>query len=138
MSQSKTPEQIRHTELLAAIERVKAPLSAMAMLGLVDEFYSKDERQKLYAEYDALREEDRKAYETLQSAGATVEPGISWEKRVEKFGEDEATQRIAPLTQALERRKETLASVNAFELSHPLIVRLIRSKGEVGKSKWEE
>lgn len=39
MNDKTTPEERRHTELLKAIDSVKAPLSVMALIGLLDELY---------------------------------------------------------------------------------------------------
>lgn len=60
-----TPEELRHTELLKAIDSVKAPLSVMALIGLLDDLYSKEERRMLYSEYESLRKASHAGYEAL-------------------------------------------------------------------------
>jgi hypothetical protein len=138
MCSQKLPEEIPHSQLLAVIDKIKTPLSAMALLGLVNEFYSSNERQMLYAKYEALRNADHDAYETLAASIPIVEPGLGWEARVRKYGEDAATEHLASNLAALNARKETSRAVTSFENEHPLIVRLLKIKDQVGKRPHEK
>ena len=85
--------------ILEAIEKLHAPLAAIALLKMADEFYTKEERAALYAEHQALHDADVAAYQHLQEAGP--QDKLSWEQRVEQFGEAVAAQQFAPTHAAL-------------------------------------
>lgn len=137
MSDKKTPEELRHAELLKSIESIKAPLSMMALLGLLDELYSKEERRALYSEYEELRKASHAGYEALMAACATVEPGIGWEAREQKYGKEAATEHLRPYMDTLEAKKQGDQKVTDFEAKHPQIKRLVRLKSEIGKGQYE-
>lgn len=54
--------------ILDAIETLCAPMAAIALLKMADEFYAKEERAALYAEYKALHDADVAAYQHLQGS----------------------------------------------------------------------
>lgn len=132
----KTPDE-RAVELHKAIEAVQKPLTAIALLGLLEEFYSKEQRQALYAEYEALNSANKKAYEKLMSTNATVEPGIGWDAREKKYGRETATEHMRPHMEALEEKKLADAKLTEFQREHPLIIRIQRAKTSIGKSDYE-
>lgn len=142
MSTNKTPEEIRHAELLAAIKSsvsaINTPLSTLALLALVDEFYSKEDRQKLYAEYADLVAKDSAAHKLLLESEATVDPGMGFDARVQKHGEEAAREHIKPKMDALEAKKAISEQVSDFERKHPMIKRLHRIQHEIGKASWEQ
>ena len=137
MNDKTTPEERRHTELLKAIDSVKAPLSVMALIGLLDELYSKEERKVLYSEDEALCKASHAGYEALMAAGATVEPGIGWDARVKKYGEAAATEHMRPHMEALEAKKAVDQKLTDFQVKHPQIKRLFWLKKEIGKGAYE-
>ncbi|KPX62414.1 MULTISPECIES: hypothetical protein [Pseudomonas syringae group] len=138
MNDKKTLEELRHAELLESIESIKAPLSVMALLGLLDELYSKEERRALYSEYETLRKASHAGYESLMATHATVDPGIGWDAREQKYGKEAATEHMRPHMEALEAKKKTDQKVTDFEAKHPQIKRLVRLKGEIGKGQYEQ
>lgn len=123
----------RATKLIATLEAIRAPLSAVAALALADEFYTKEERQSLYAQYASLQEADEAARQKLFSTEATQDPGLSWEDRERKYGRDVAKQHIAPNEDAMAIKMSISLRLTDFMKQHPLIVRLDRLKREIGK-----
>ena len=137
MNDRKTPDELRHAELLRSIESVKAPLSVMALIGLLDELYSKEERRALYSEYDALRKDSYAGYEALIAAVPLVDPDIGWEARVQKYGKDAATEQMRPHMEAFEAKQIKDRKVTDFESKHLQIKRLVWLKSEIGKGQYE-
>lgn len=133
----KTPEELRHAELLQSIESIKAPLSVMALLGLLDELYSKEERRILHSEYEVLREASHAAYLTLKAAAPEVDSGMGWDARVQKYGEEVATEHMRPHMEALEAKQKKDQKTADFEVNHPQIKRLYWLKNEIGKGQYE-
>lgn len=138
MNGNKTPEDLRHAELLQSIESIKAPLSLMALLGLLDELYSKEDRRALHSEYETLRKVSREGYDILIAATPEVDPGIGWDARVKKYGEEVATEHMRPHMQALEAKREKDQKLAEFESNHPQIKRFYWLKNEIGKGKYEQ
>ncbi|KQR78475.1 hypothetical protein ASG35_08530 [Burkholderia sp. Leaf177] len=122
--------------ILEAIERLCVPLSAIALLKMIDEFYTKEERVALYAEYEALRDADAEAYEHLLEADPPDAP--SRKDLVERFGEHEANERLAPRRLALEAKQAAGRGIREFEREHRLIVRLAEAKAEIGKARYNK
>lgn len=137
----KNPEEKRaeerHKQVMGALEAIKAPLSAVALLALADEFYTKEERKSLYASYESLQETDESARQALFSTAATEEDGMGWDERERKYGRDVAKQQIAPKEDAMAIKKATGQRLTDFMEKHPLIVRLDRVKREVGKGPYD-
>ncbi|CAH0445359.1 hypothetical protein LMG10661_01610 [Ralstonia syzygii subsp. syzygii] len=77
-------EDKQHKALMTALEKIQAPLEALALLKLADEFYTKEERAKVFAEYDKLRDADKAAYDNLDQTRATDD--LTWEQRGMKTG----------------------------------------------------
>ncbi|CAE6850604.1 hypothetical protein R75465_07143 [Paraburkholderia aspalathi] len=121
--------------ILEAIEKLHAPLAAIALLKMADEFYTKEERAALYAEHQALIDADVAAYHHLQEAGP--QDKLSWEQRVEQFGETVANEQYAPKKDAMEAKQAASRRVGEFEREHRLIVRLAGAKATLGKGKYE-
>lgn len=134
---SKTPEELRHAELLQSIESIKAPLSVMALLGLLDELYSKEERRVLHSKYVALREASHAGYLALKAAAPEIDPGIGWEARVQKYGAEVATEHMRPHMEALEAKQKKDQKLADFEANNPQIKRLYWLKNEIGRGKYE-
>ncbi|QGG78929.1 hypothetical protein [Pseudomonas syringae] len=132
----KTPDELA-AELRKSIESVEKPLTAIALLGLIDEFYSKEDRSALYREYEVLSKASKNAYEKLMSTKATVEPGIGWDERERKYGKEVATEHMRPHMEALEEKKAVDLKLAEFQREHPLLIRIQRAKTYIGKSDYE-
>jgi hypothetical protein len=130
----KNQEQ-QHKELLGAIEKVQAPLEALALLRMADEFYPKEKRLEFYARYEELREADDAAFKRLKAS--TLPGDMSWEERVEKLGKEVAEEQLAPHNVALEARRETMRRVSEFEREHRLLMCILDSKVTLGKRRFE-
>jgi hypothetical protein len=121
------------------LDKFLVPIKTIAVVQLAQELYSQAEREALIAEYSALETSDREAYDALQQASKEIiPPDLGFEERVRQFGQDEATRQIAPMTMALERRRETGGALNAFRDRHRLIARLMDCGASLGKSAYEE
>lgn len=126
-------------EMLGAIEkaamplqRLNGPLKVLALLQLAGEFYTKTQRKDLYAIYEKLCAEDTRLFDNLQTAHADViDAGIGYEKRVEKYGDDEAKKQMAPIMEAMDARRESIAAISAFRTEHEIIFKLISAKEDV-------
>ncbi|RMP02114.1 MULTISPECIES: hypothetical protein [Pseudomonas syringae group] len=127
----------RAGELRKTIESIEIPLTAIALLGLLDEFYSKDERKALYNDHGVLCRLSKKAHEKLMSTTATVDPNLSWDARERKYGKEAATEHMRPHMEALEEMKTADLKLTEFERDHPLINRILRMKLAVGKLDYE-
>ncbi|MDV2114893.1 hypothetical protein [Alcaligenes faecalis] len=97
MSFNKEADQVQ--ELMKALAEIQKPLRIFAILKLADEFYKKDEREKLLAKYESLIEADQAAYESLQAA--QPQDGLGYEERVAKYGEQKAKELFEPVSAAL-------------------------------------
>jgi hypothetical protein len=118
--------------ILEAIEGLRAPLAAIALLRMADEFYSKEERLALYAEYYALRDAHSATIQRVQETAPSET--LSPEKRGEKFSEDVAKKQYAD---AIEANRAASQRLSAFQREHRLIVRLVEAKAALGKGKYE-
>ncbi|MCX5470186.1 hypothetical protein OSH04_00510 [Alcaligenes sp. A-TC2] len=125
MSFNKEADQVQ--ELVKALAEIQKPLRIFAILKLTDEFYTKEEREKLLAKYESLIEADQAACEVLQAA--KPQDGLGYEERVAKYGEQKAKDLFEPVADALNSRKETMRRVGEFESEHPLITQLFGVRG---------
>lgn len=123
-------------DLAAAAASLQAPLDVLALFKLVDEFYTKEERTKLYAEYRQLQEADQAAFANMQ---ALLEPlgGMTNEERIAKYGAEAAAMQLAPFRQAHDARTATINAIAAFEKEHRLLMRLLAAKAAYGKGRYE-
>lgn len=122
---NKEADQVQ--ELVKALAEIQKPLRIFAILKLVDEFYTKGERENLLAKYKSLREADQAAYERIQAA--QPQDGIGHEERLTKYGEQKAKELFAPVAVAMNARKETTQQIRGFETEHPLITQLFGVRG---------
>jgi len=128
----------QHSELLGVLQGIQSSLRATAIVQLVSEFYTPDERRALMAEYDALRDKDSAAFAAMQKTReGVVDPDLSWDQRVEKYGERTAKQHWADHAGCMAIRAETMKDVGVFEQKHRLLMRLMDSVAELGKGKYE-
>lgn len=128
----------QHSELLAVLQGIQSSLRATAIVQLVSEFYTPDERRSLMTEYDALRDKDSAAFAAMQKAREDmVDPDLSWDHRVQKYGEQTARQHRVDVEGYLELRGAALKDLGAFEQKHRLLMRLMDSVAELGKGKYE-
>lgn len=127
-----SPKHDAQQQLLKAIEAATVPLTAMALLGLADEFYTKEERQTLYAELHALQLAEAVAFDA-ELPEPIVEPALSFEDRVKKYGPEEADRHIEPRTLGLQARLSASRELRAFEHAHPLIKRLLTARYKTGR-----
>ncbi|AMV09378.1 hypothetical protein [Xanthomonas citri] len=128
-------EDNRHKALMTALEKVQAALETLALLKLADEFYTKEERAKVYAEYDRLRDVDKAAYENLDKARKADD--LTWEQRVEKYGETKARELAAPYHAAMDARRESSRAVTAFEKEHRIVLRLLDMRTTLSKGRYD-
>ena len=126
-------QQIR--KLLAAIETIRTPLTALTRLHLANEFYTKEERAKLYAAYQKLLDADAAAFSRLSET--TPRDKLSWDARVEKHGEAAAKAQLAPKTAALAEREATGQRLTEFRREHQLLIRLLESKAVLEKGEYD-
>lgn len=113
-----------------AAKKISGPLSILALLGLANEFYTKEERGQLVATYRELKAADHAAYAALDAAQKALTESTpaeieGYDARVKMFGAEVAAEQIADTTKAREGRRVALANINAFEKEHGLIVGLI-------------
>ena len=125
----------QYKAVLAAIDRMHAPLEVLALFKLADEFYTKEERAKVYAEYEELRNADQAAFETLGQA--RLGDDLTWEQRVKKYGEEKATEQLASHRAALDAKQATSRAVLAFERQHRIVLRLLHARNEFSKSRYD-
>lgn len=130
-------EDKQHKALMAALEKMQAPLEVLALFKLAEEFYTKEERMKLYAEYKELLGADMAAYENLNKARTAQGNNLTWEQRVEKYGEEVATEQLAPHLAAMEARSVTSGAVMAFEKEHRIVLRLLDAKKSFSKGRYD-
>ncbi|CAZ15830.1 hypothetical protein [Xanthomonas albilineans] len=132
-------EDNRHKALMTALEKVQTALEALALLKLADEFYTKEERAKVYAEYDRLRDVDQAAYENLDKARdkARAADDLTWEQRVEKYGEVKARELAAPYHAAMDARRESSLAVMAFQKEHRIVLRLLDMRATLSKGRYD-
>lgn len=115
-------------KLLTQLQTIASSLEKLTLFRELDAFYPGDERKRLIAEYRALREADAIAFAGIEAARKEmVDAGLGWEARVEKYGEDEATEQSAPLMASLDARRSAMANVDEFGRRHPTIIALLRA-----------
>jgi len=117
--------------LAPTLEGMSKPLDVLAIIALAREFYSDEERKRLYERYSKLQAADHAACEVLSNAGPHDELG--WEERVRQHGEALANEQMAPRFDALEKRKATMAALGDFRKEHGLIVRLVEYRSHLAK-----
>ena len=110
-------EDKQHEALMTAFEKIQAPLEAIVLLKLADEFYTKEERVQLYAEYKKLIDADRAAHEVLMQTNAR-------ENRDAHMAASEAKSAAG-------------GAAMEFEKKHGLVIRLIEARDKFGKSRYE-
>lgn len=133
-----TQESKQQAELLKVLKDIQGSLRATAIVQLVNAHYTPDERRALMAEYDVLREKDSAAFAAMQQAREGVfDPELSWDQRVQKYGETTAKQHRADVEGCMELRAATMKDVSVFEGKHRLLMRLMDSTVDLGKGKYE-
>jgi hypothetical protein len=110
-------EDKQHKALTKALEKIQAPIAALALFKLADEFYTKEERTQLYGEYQKLRDADTAAYEVLTQITAS----------------DDRAAHMA----AFEAKQAASEAVTAFEKQHRLVMRLMDARDKFGKGRHE-
>ncbi|WP_267122737.1 hypothetical protein [Xanthomonas sacchari] len=82
--------------------------------------------KNLKEEYAKLKYADSLALEALTEAHDRLRAeGLSYEQRVEKYGENRAARENAPILDAHEVRRATMAELRKFRDEHPLIVAIV-------------
>ncbi|HFQ2053252.1 TPA: hypothetical protein ACHP02_005745 [Pseudomonas aeruginosa] len=130
---------VMKTELSAlqgALERIDAPLRALAIAKLADMFYTPEERQKVFAKWDQLNDVDADLAATIQ-AGPQVDPGLSWEDRVQKYGEETAKKHFERVHSAMATRKSHGQLMAQFRSEHGLLLQLRALASELGRGKYD-
>lgn len=117
-----------HIDLLVRLDALATPLSTMALLSLADEFYSKDERSRLYAKYETLKQNDKDADAELRVVIEAFGSEMSWEQRVSVYGEDIAMDLRVSRRRTSDAKTASRDSLRAFETAYPIISRLMQIK----------
>lgn len=107
----------QHKALMEALEKIQAPLAALALFKLADEFYTKEERAQLYAEYQKLRDTHTDAHDLLTQVTAD---------------DDQAVHMAA--FEAMQAAGNTLVG---FERQHRLLMRLMDARDRFSKGRNE-
>lgn len=92
------------------VERLGNSLDVLAMVALAKEFYTSEQREALYTDYDRLVQQDRDTGEALNRA------------------DSEADKR-----EAMMHKQATGRALNEFEKKHPVVHRLMRAPSYIGK-----
>lgn len=126
MADTEYENQIKKLQI--AIENISPPLMTLATIKLAEEFYSKDDRMKLYTEYSELIESDQTAHKNLEDAEPTHDKDLGWGERVRKYGENVAQEHLNPRTKAQAERTQILKRLDEFREKHPLIAQLVEAR----------
>ena len=104
-------------------ESNRIALETIALLKMVDEFYSKQERDTLYKAYSELQKADYSIFEKITNLRAIRVPESenSWIKHINQ------EQWIS----ALDERKISNEKIREFEKNHPLLIRILRTKSKL-------
>jgi uncharacterized protein with HEPN domain len=122
-------------QILDAIEKLHVYLNDLALVEIAKEFYTKEERELLYAQLQALRDADRAAFKHLEEV--RLQDNLSFEERVKKFGEVVANEQFAPHKKAVETKTATSQNLSEFSQKHKLIMRLTEAKTTLEKGKYD-
>jgi hypothetical protein len=132
--ESKRVDTNNEGQLLAHLKTIASSLEKLALLRELDAFYSSDERKHLVTEYRALRRADAIAFAGIEAAREELgDAGLGWEARVEKYGEEEAKRRNAPMMASLDVRRAAMKQVSEFERRHPAIIALLLAYPGMGE-----
>ncbi|MFY2087904.1 hypothetical protein ACOTDN_15690 [Achromobacter xylosoxidans] len=129
-------EDKQNQMLTNAMKDLQAPLDVLAMFKLADEFYPKDKRSELYAEYQRLQEADDAAFVHMQEQLGSPS-GMTFEERVARHGQEVAAAHVESCRIAREARIKTMNAVDAFRKEHGLLMRLLGAKAAYGKTKYD-
>ena len=125
--------EIAQKNILNAIDNLQGRIEAIALLQMVDEFYTKEERTELYSQYRALTEASTLAQQKIQES--RPKDSLTWTERVEQFGEEVANQHFEPYNRAVETSSTASKKVTEFNQAHPLIAQLLNIKKTLSNSK---
>lgn len=121
--------------ILDAIEKLNVHLNILALVEIAKEFYTKDERALLYAQFQALRDADHAAFKHLEET--RFQDNLSFEERIKKFGEVVANEQFAPYKKAADAKIAASQELSEFSKKHKLIMRLIEAKTSLGKGQHD-
>lgn len=120
---------------MSAMQQLQAPLDVLALFTLADEFYTKDERMNVYAEYERLLAAEKEAFELLKQARKPFEDDApSWEQRVAEYGEATAKEQFASFRAAGDNQQSATRAAMAFRKEHALLLRLFDARDAFGKN----
>lgn len=112
--------------LVSSFDRLSGQANIISMLGLANEFYTKDERTKLYVEFDGLVKADEEARTAYNLA--LPSDGLSWEQRVASLGEQKARSQLEPSETLYKVLQERMRELQDFKSRHAILVELLRLK----------
>jgi hypothetical protein len=112
--------------LVEGLAKLDSKLSVLALVALVDEFYTKDERRSHYAEREGLCQQCARSYAAMDAARLKTEPSGS-----EVPGARDEFNRLKDL------KVEADAAYGRFRHDHALIERLIEVKAKLSKGRYE-
>lgn len=93
-----------------AVDRLGDSLDVLAMIALAKEFYTSEQREALYTDYDRLVQQDC-------DAGAALN----------------TTDSEADKHEAMTHKQDTGRALNKFQKKYPLMYRLMRARSYIGK-----
>ncbi|WP_102294187.1 hypothetical protein [Janthinobacterium sp. AD80] len=123
--------------LLVALEKVSSRLSAIALLGLAEEFYEKETRIELYRKYQELRNTCLQKYEEMAAFGLQSD-GMSQEDADSAYSKANEAERRAEFTRLKDIKVVADNELREFEKEHRILVRLLETKGELSKGKYDK
>lgn len=74
-------------------------------------------------------------YANLDKARAADD--LTWEQRVEKYGEAKAREQFAPYQAAMDAQREASRAVMAFEKEHRIVMRLLDMRATLSKGRCD-
>jgi hypothetical protein len=115
------------TSIKQSLEQLCSVETVRTTIELVRELYSDVERRDLATQYRALQDAEARAHAAFIAAGESrIDSSLSWEERVEKYGEAIAHEHLAQTNVARERQNECRSQVSDFERIHPHLVHILR------------
>jgi hypothetical protein len=104
-------------------------LHTLALSALANTIYGPAEIQRLIAQRTELAKSDELAYAEMDAAAPR--DGLTWENRVQQFGEQKAGEMLAGWNTKIDARKATLAAYQGFNKQHPLIAALLAAQSTI-------
>jgi len=108
------------------LEKIQLSLNVTALIQLADEFYTKQQRSELYAQFRALEDEERRTLVALNESGP--KDRLRWEEQVSKSGELGATEQLREREAIRQVRAAATDQLKIFRDEHRLLLQLLEAK----------